>query len=399
MKIITFGCRINTYESALIKQIAGDLDNVIVFNTCAVTAEAERQCRQAIRKAKKENPNAKIIVTGCAAQFNPDAFIQMPEVDRVLGNREKITREAFLSEDKVLVSDVKNAQFDIPVVTEFDGRTRAFIQVQQGCNHACTFCVVRQVRGRNKGVPIEQVIEQAKKIVQNGYSELVLTGVDVTSYPYGFSDLVEAVVKNVKGLKRLRLGSLDPAGVDDKLIRLFDEYEVLMPHMHLSVQAGDDLILRRMGRRHRRQDVLTLAEKLRNVRSDFVLGSDFITGFPTETDEMFEHTMDLVRQANIVLLHVFPFSVRSGTPSAKMEMLDMGIRKERAARLRKLGSDQLNNFMQNHIGKCTQVLIEKDNQGFNEYYIPTKVKGVVKVGQIVDVINEGIVEDGFVAKI
>ena len=399
MKIITFGCRINTYESALIKQIAGDLDNVIVFNTCAVTAEAERQCRQAIRKAKKENPTAKIIVTGCAAQFNPDAFIQMPEVARVLGNREKITREAFLSEDKVLVSDVKNAQFDIPVVTEFDGRTRAFIQVQQGCNHACTFCVVRQVRGRNKGVPIEQVIEQAKKIVQNGYYELVLTGVDVTSYPYGFSDLVEAVVKNVNGLKRLRLGSLDPAGIDDKLIRLFDEYEVLMPHMHLSVQAGDDLVLRRMGRRHRRQDVLILAEKLRNVRSDFVLGADFITGFPTETDEMFERTMDLVRQANIALLHVFPFSVRPGTPSAKMEMLDMGIRKERAARLRKLGFNLLNNFMQNHIGKSSQVLIEKDNQGFNEYYIPTKVKGIVKVGQIVDVINEGIVEDGFVAKV
>lgn len=399
MKIITFGCRINTYESALMKQIVGDLDNVIVFNTCAVTAEAERQCRQAIRKARKENPETKIIVTGCAAQFNPDVFAQMPEVDQVLGNREKITRDAFLSKERVLVSDVKNATFDIPIVTEFDGRTRAFIQVQQGCNHACTFCVVRQVRGRNKGIPVEHVIEQAQTFVNNGYSELVLTGVDVTSYPYGFSDLVESVAKQVKGLKRLRLGSLDPAGVDDKLIELFKDYEVLMPHMHLSIQSGDDDVLRKMGRRHRRQDVLNLADKLRAVRSDFVLGSDFITGFPTETDEMFENTLDLVEKANIALLHVFPFSVRPGTPSAKMEMVDMHVRKQRACQLRRLGNDLRQNFMQSKIGNKTKVLIEKDNQGFNEFYIPTKVVGNVKVGQIVDVVNEGFDEDGFVAKV
>ena len=399
MKIITFGCRINTYESALMKQIVGDLEDVVVFNTCAVTAEAERQCRQAIRKARKENPEAKIIVTGCAAQFNPDVFAQMPEVNQVLGNREKITRDAFLSNEKVLVSDVKNATFDIPIVTEFDGRTRAFIQVQQGCNHACTFCVVRQVRGRNKGIPVEQVIEQAQTFVNNGYSELVLTGVDVTSYPYGFSDLVESVAKKVKGLKRLRLGSLDPAGVDDKLIELFKDYEVLMPHMHLSIQSGDDVILRKMGRRHRRQDVLTLAEKLRSIRSDFVLGSDFITGFPTETDEMFENTLDLVKKANIALLHVFPFSVRPGTPSAKMEMVDMHVRKERACQLRRLGNDLRQTFVQSKVGKNTKVLIEKDNQGFNEFYIPTKVIGNVNVGQIVDVVNEGFDENGFVAKV
>ena len=399
MKIITFGCRINTYESALIKQIVGDLDNFIIFNTCAVTAEAERQCRQAIRKARKENPNAKIIVTGCAAQFNPQVFAKMPQVDRVLGNREKITKDAFLSDEKVLVSDVKNAIFDIPVVTEFDGRTRAFIQVQQGCNHACTFCVVRQVRGRNKGVPVEQVVKQAKTFVENGYSELVLTGVDVTSYPYGLSDLVERVAMDVKGLKRLRLGSLDPAGVDDKLVDLFKNYEVLMPHMHLSIQSGNDTILRKMGRRHRRNDVLILAEKLKNVRPDFVLGADFITGFPTETDEMFENTLDLVKKANIALLHVFPFSVRPGTPSAKMEMVDMHVRKTRACQLRQLGNECLKNFMKNQTGKKAKVLIEKNNQGFNEFYIPTKVVGKTEVGQIVDVVNEGFDENGFVAKV
>ena len=233
MKTITFGCRINTYESALINQIAGDLDNVIVVNTCAVTAEAERQCRQTIRKLRKENPDARIIVTGCAAQLHPEVYAQMPEVDRVIGNREKITREALIGDEKVLVGEVADAVFDIPIVTDFEGRTRAFIQVQQGCNHACTFCIVRQVRGRNKGILPEQVITQARTFVENGYSELVLTGIDVTSYPYGFSDLVERVVKEVSGLKRLRLGSVDPAGVDDRLIDLFGRYDVLMPHMHL----------------------------------------------------------------------------------------------------------------------------------------------------------------------
>ena len=399
MKIITFGCRINTYESALINQIAGDLDNVIVINTCAVTAEAERQCRQTIRKLRKENPDSQIIVTGCAAQFNPETYAQMPEVDRVLGNREKITREAFLSSEKILVSDVKNAVFDIPLVSQFEGRTRAFVQVQQGCNHGCTFCVVRQVRGRNKGVLPEQVIRQVQNFVQDGYSEIVLTGVDVTSYPYGFSDLIEKIILQVPDLKRLRLGSLDPAGIDDKLIDLYSKYGVLMPHAHLSVQAGNDLILKRMGRRHRQVDVLKLAEKLRIARPDLVLGADFIAGFPTETDEMFQNTLDLVEQANITLLHVFPFSVRPGTPSEKLEMVDMNVRKQRARTLRQLGSKLLNAQMQTFIGKKSKVLIEKNNQGFNEHYIPVLVDGTVSEGQIVEVINEGINKNGLVAKV
>lgn len=399
MKIITFGCRINTYESALINQIAGDLDNVIVVNTCAVTGEAERQCRQTIRKLRKENPNDLIIVTGCAAQLHPEIYAEMPEVDRVIGNREKITREALMSKEKVLVGEVTNESFDIPIVTDFEGRTRAFIQVQQGCDHACTFCVVRQVRGRNKGIPAEQVVKQAQTFVDNGYSELVLTGIDVTSYPYGFSDLVEKVVKEVSGLKRLRFGSLDPAGVDDKLIDLFARYDVLMPHIHLSVQSGDNLILRRMGRRHRREDVINLAQKLRSVRPDFVLGSDFITGFPTETKTMFENTIDLVCEAQIILLHVFPFSVRPGTPSAKMEMVDVHERRERARQLRETGKELLNNYLAAQVGKKAKVLVEKDGHGFNEHYIPTQIEGVVRNGQIVDVVNTGVSEDGLVAKV
>ncbi|MBP5534770.1 MAG: tRNA (N(6)-L-threonylcarbamoyladenosine(37)-C(2))-methylthiotransferase MtaB [Alphaproteobacteria bacterium] len=399
MKIVTFGCRINTYESALINQIAGDLDDIIVVNTCAVTAEAERQCRQTIRKLRKENPTAKLIVTGCAAQLHPEIYADMPEVDRVIGNREKITREALMADDKVLVGDVSNADFDIPIVTDFEGRTRAFIQVQQGCDHACTFCVVRQVRGRNKGILPEQVIKQAQTFVGNGYSELVLTGIDVTSYPYGFSDLVEKVLKEVPGLKRLRFGSMDPAGVDDKLIDLFGKYDVLMPHMHLSVQSGDNLILRRMGRRHKRETVIELAQKLRAVRPGFVLGSDFITGFPTETKEMFQNTLDLVRQTEIILLHVFPFSVRPGTPSAKMEMVDVHERRERAHQLRELGNELLQKYLNTQIGKTAKVLVEKDGQGFNEHYIPTKLNGSYQSGQILSVINEGVSDNGFVAKV
>ncbi len=399
MKIITFGCRINTYESALISQIAGDLENVILVNTCAVTAEAERQCRQTIRKLRKENPSALVVVTGCAAQLHPEVYAAMPEVDRVIGNREKITREALTATEPVLVSDVKDASFDIPIVSDFEGRTRAFIQVQQGCNHACTFCVVRQVRGKNKGIPPEQVVKQARVFVEKGYSELVLTGIDVTSYPYGFSDLVEQVLKQVPEIKRLRFGSMDPAGIDDKLIGLFGEYETLMPHMHLSIQSGDNDVLRRMGRRHKREDVIRLAEKLRAVRPDFVLGSDFIAGFPTETEKMFENTLDLVEQAQIILLHVFPFSVRPGTPSAKMEMVDMHQRKERARRLREKGHELLQSYLQTQVGKSSVVLVEKDNKGFNEHYIPTHLIGDVAEGQIITVTNTGVSEDGLVAKV
>ena len=399
MKILTFGCRLNTYESALIRQIAGNLDNVIVVNTCAVTAEAERQCRQEIRKLRKENPTAQIIVTGCAAQLNPEIYAQMPEVDKVLGNREKLKKESFLCLDKTVVSDVMNCDFEIPVVSDFEGRTRAFIQIQQGCDHKCTFCIVNQVRGKNRGVPVEQVIKQAQNFVDKGYAELVLTGVDVVSYPYGFSDLVEKILNEVKGLKRLRFGSVDPAGVDDKLIHLFGDYEQLMPHMHLSIQSGDDTILRRMARRHRREDVFILTDKIRKIRPDFVFGSDFITGFPTETDKMFENTVDLVKHADIILLHVFPFSVRPSTPSAKMEMVDASVRKERAKILRQTGQDLLQAYLKGQIGKKSKVLVETTNKGFNEHYIPVILSCQTESGKIIDVINEKVKDDGFVGKI
>lgn len=396
MKIVTFGCRINTYESALIHQIAGELEHVIVVNTCAVTAEAERQCRQAIRKLRKENPNELIVVTGCAAQLHPEVYLSMPEVDRVLGNREKVTKEALFSSEKKLVGDVMQADFDIPIVTDFEGRTRAFIQVQQGCDHACTFCVVHQVRGKNKGIKPGQVIRQAQAFVDKGYSELVLTGVDVTSYPFGFSELVKRVLTEVKGIKRLRFGSIDPKGVDDQLIALYGQYETLMPQIHLSIQAGDNLILKRMGRRHSREDVIALVDKLRAVRPGMVFGSDFITGFPTETDEMFAQTLDLVKHCALSLLHVFPFSVRPGTPSAQMPMVPVPVRKERAAQLRTLGKEVLHAYLQSQIGHKSTVLIEQQGHGFNEHYIKTWVSGDFKPGTMVEVINTGIKDDALV---
>ena len=399
MKVVTFGCRINAYESARIKELVPDLDNVILVNTCAVTGEAERQCRQTIRKLKKENPHSRIFATGCAVQFHPDIYETMPEVDRVLGNREKLDIKALLSSEKCMVGSVKDVAFDIPLVTDFEGRTRAFIQVQQGCDHKCTFCVVNLVRGKNKGLLPDVVIEEAKRLVLKGYSELVLTGIDVTSYPYGLSDLVERVLKEIPTLKRLRMGSLDPAGVDDKLIALFGQEERLMPHIHLSIQAGDNTILKRMGRRHRREDVLNLVSKLRKQRPDIMIGSDFITGFPTETEEMFQQTLDLIEEAQIYLLHVFPFSVRPGTASAQLPMVDVQTRRERARQLREKGQNLLKNYLENQIGKNDIVLVEQEGFGFNTHYIKTYVDKAIHPGTFVNIKNKEVKDGELVAEI
>lgn len=374
MKILTFGCRLNAFETTLIHKIGADLDDVFVINTCAVTAEAERQCRQAIRKAHREFPDMKIIVTGCAAQLHPEVYAEMPEVFRVLGNREKLTREALIGSDKIEVSDV-NAPWahELPIVTDFEGRTRAFLQIQQGCDHACTFCIVRQARGRNKGLSPEKVITQAQAFLEHGFSEIVLTGVDITSYPYGFNNLVRQLLTQCPGLKRLRFGSVDPACVDDELIALFATYPALMPHLHLSVQAGDNLILKRMGRRHTREQVIDFCEKLRKVRPDMVFGADFITGFPTETEAQFLNTVDLVQQANIALLHVFPYSVRPETSAAKMPMTEMSVRRERSARLRAVGDALEEKLLDSLIGKTQNVLIEKAGQGYTDNYIKVNV--------------------------
>ncbi len=386
MKIITFGCRLNAFESTLIKKIGENLDRVVIVNSCAVTQEAERQCRQAIRKARREYPDYKIIVTGCAAQLNPEKYADMPEVDRVLGNKEKLMREALYASDPILVGTDMSQTSSVPLVTDFEGRSRAFLQIQQGCDHACTFCIVHIARGKNRGLPPDLVVRQAQTFIDNGFSEIVLTGVDLTSYPYGFNSLLRRLLTEVSGLKRLRLGSLDPAALDDEFIRIVSEFPTLMPHFHLSVQAGDDLILKRMGRRHTRKQVIDFSKTLRQYRSDVVLGGDFITGFPTETVDQFQNTLDLVQEAQLTLLHVFPYSVRLGTPAAKMPQVDISVRKERAKQLRELGENNLRRQLEHMVGKRSRVLIEKNGSGLTENYIrvQTDVRG--SVGEIVNVL-------------
>ena len=397
MQVITFGCRLNTFESAVMKEITGSLlDDVILIHTCAVTAEAERQCRQAIRQAARQNPNKKIIVAGCAAQLHPDIFAAMPEVFRVLGNHEKLTPDILLGTDRVRVGDLSDSAPDIPLVHNFDGRNRAFLQIQQGCDHACTFCIVHKLRGKNTGLPPEQVIRQAALFVQKGFSEIVLTGVDVASYPHGLWDLTKRLLTEVPGLKRLRFGSLDPAAVGDELLELLARYENLMPAFHLSVQAGDNLILKRMGRRHTFEDVLSFADKLRRVNPLATLGADFIAGFPTETEVQFKRTLDLIAAAEITHAHIFPYSAREGTPAAKMPQVPKAIRQERASLARDLSHQIYQKGLDKMIGKKVSVLVEQTGTGYTENYFPVQTKQPDLAGQILTATVQGKEKDELV---
>lgn len=390
----------NTFESAVIEKLAGDdLKNVILLNTCAVTGEAERQVRQAIRKARREHPDARIIVAGCAAQLHPEEYAKMPEVDRVLGNHEKLSREALLGTDKIMAAPMTDCAPDLPIVSDFEGKAKAFLQIQQGCDHACTFCVVSQIRGANHGLEPDQVIRQAQEFVQNSYPELIITGVDVTAYPYGFCDIARRLLHEVPGLKRLRFGSLDPAALDDDFVTLMAQDNRLMPHLHLSVQSGDNLILKRMGRRHTREDVIALTQKIRAVRPDAVFGADFITGFPTETAAHFQNTMDLVRQAGLTHLHVFPYSEREGTPAAKMPQVPVPVRKERARQLRELGQTQYGALLDACIGRKMNVLAERPDEGMSENYIRVRFCDPVNVGEIIPVTIIKRDEHGLVGQI
>ncbi len=397
MKIITFGCRLNTFETAVMKQLAGDdLNDIILIHTCAVTGEAERQCRQAVRQTARENPDKKIIVAGCAAQMHPEVFASMPEVYRVLGNKEKITKEILLGKDRVSVGDLSEPFFDIPLITDFEQRDRAFLQIQQGCDNACTFCIVRTLRGKNIGLPPDKVIEQARTFIMNGFQEIVLTGVDVASYPFGLWELTERLLTEVDGLKRLRFGSLDPAGIGDSFLELLAKYPVLMPSVHLSVQAGDNLILKRMARRHTFEDVVSFSEKLRQVNPLSTLGADLIAGFPTETEEQFQRTLDLIESANITHTHVFPYSAREGTPAAKMPMVLKSDRTERAARARLLGQKIKNKWLDKMIGERVSILVEQNGMGFTENYLPVRVDKKVPSNTFIQAIIKGKVKDELV---
>lgn len=343
VEVITLGCRINSYESEVLKEKLAAMDNVIIINTCAVTGEAERQCRQTIRKLRKTNPDARIIVTGCAVQVAPQKFAAMPEVDLVLGNKEKAEIEKYISEDiteKSIVGDIFSYDsYDRYLITGFEGRQRAFVQIQQGCNHRCTYCIVPYARGNNRSVKEEDIISQIRELLAQGFKEICLTGVDACSYQPSFSSLVQHILEQIPQLPSLQFGSLDPAAIDENFIALVGRYKNIHPHFHLSIQSGDNMILKRMKRRHSREDVITLCGKIREVRPEATFGSDFICGFPTETDENFKNTLKLVDEARITKLHVFPYSERKGTPAALMPQVPVEVRKERARILREKGEN------------------------------------------------------------
>lgn len=339
-EVITFGCRMNAYESEVIKEKLQNFDDVIVINTCAVTGEAERQCRQAIRKLRRQNPQAKIVVTGCSAQINSSKLAKMPEIDLLLGNKEKRNIEQYITNIQMPKNSVSDIFADDDcgdyIITGFEGRHKAFVQVQQGCNHRCTYCIVPYARGKNRSVPSELVIKQIRELLGKGFMQICLTGVDICSYEPSFSGLVEQILTQISELPLLQFGSLDPAAIDDKFIELYEQYHNMDTHFHLSIQSGDNLILTRMGRRHNREQVINLCEKLRSVRPETTFGADFICGFPTESEKAFENTCHLVEEANINRLHVFPYSERVGTPAAKMPQIPMEERRRRAAILRSL---------------------------------------------------------------
>ncbi len=395
-ELVTFGCRLNTYESEVMRghAKAAGLEDVVIFNTCAVTKEAERQAKQAIRRAKRDNPNVKIIVTGCSAQISPEKYAEMPEVDRIIGNDLKLKPETWgvQGAERVLVNDIMSVTETASHLVEgFEGRARAFIQVQNGCDHRCTFCIIPYGRGNSRSVAIGEIATQVRALVEAGYKEIVMTGVDVTSYGSdlpgtpSLGQMIRRVLALVPELPRLRLSSLDPVEMDDDLWRLIAEEPRLMPHLHMSLQAGDDMILKRMKRRHLRADAIAMCERARAYRPDIAFGADIIAGFPTETEEMFQNTLNIVEECDLTFLHVFPYSERPGTPAAKMPQVDPVLRKERAARLRTKGDEQLVRFMSFHVKQERQVIVEKDNFGHTEHFAPVRLDQSMEPGSLVRV--------------
>jgi threonylcarbamoyladenosine tRNA methylthiotransferase MtaB len=388
IETITLGCRLNLYESEAMRNLAEDagLSNVVLVNTCAVTGEAVRQARQTIRRARKQKPDALIVVTGCAAQIDPGMFAAMPEVDRVIGNAEKAEPKTFVAlaggqTERVLVNDIMSVRETAGhLIDGLQDRARAYVQVQNGCDHRCTFCIIPFGRGNSRSVPAGEVVAMIGRLVAKGVPEVVLSGVDMTSWGADLpgqptlGDLVQRILKLVPDLKRLRLSSVDAVEIDDTLFRLFAEEERMMPHLHLSLQHGADLILKRMKRRHTRDDAIKLAARLRAARPDIAFGADLIAGFPTETEAHFADSLALVDEVGLAFLHVFPFSPRPETPAARMPQLDKATIKARAALLRDKGQQALAAYLDSQIGTTQTVLIERDGKGrlncFAEIQVP-----------------------------
>ncbi len=407
VEVITFGCRLNAYESEVMRAHASaaeaETGPAVIVNTCAVTQEAVRQARQAIRKARKANPDARIIVTGCAAQIDPEPFAAMDEVTRVIGNAEKMDPRSFQGTDflgpdapRVIVNDIMQVRETAShLIDGFEGRVRAFVQIQNGCDHRCTFCIIPYGRGPSRSVPAGEVVRQIRHLVEHGAREVVLTGVDITSYGTdlpgtpSLGTLVRRILRLVPELPRLRLSSLDTIEVDDDLCAALAEEDRLMPHLHLSLQAGDDMILKRMKRRHLSAHAERFCQTARDLRPDVVFGADLIAGFPTETDAMFENTLAHVEACGLTYLHVFPFSARPGTPAARMPQLPGPIVKERASRLRDKGAEALRRHLDSQTGKRLSVLMETADQGRTADYTQVLTDWPMAPGLIADMIVTG----------
>ena len=391
--VVTFGCRLNTYESEAIRReaAAAGVDDAVIINTCAVTAEAVRQARQGIRRLKRERPHQRVVVTGCAAQTEAGNFAAMAEVDRVVGNEEKFDARAWTSDDKIAVSDIMAVKTMRPhTIDSIEGRSRAFVQVQNGCDHRCTFCIIPYGRGNSRSLFVDDVVAQVGRLAGNGYREVVLTGVDITSYGADLPGaprlgaLVKRILRDVSELDRLRLSSIDSVEADADLLDAFANEPRLMPHFHLSLQSGDDLILKRMKRRHTRADAISFCERVRRLRPDVVFGADIIAGFPTETEAMFARSLDLVDGCGLTQLHVFPFSPRPGTPAARMPQVDRAVVKERARRLREKGEIALRDHLDREVGSHRRVLVESRSIGRTEQFVPVRLAAPLEPGVILD---------------
>jgi len=400
VEVVTLGCRLNAAESEAMRALAGGEDDLVIVNSCAVTNEAVRQTRQAIRKAKRARPGARVIVTGCAAQIEPETFAAMPEVSRVLGNREKLLSSSFQRKlespfssqgkeipafagmtDRVRVSDIMGVKETAPhLVTGFAERSRAFVEVQNGCDHRCTFCIIPYGRGNSRSVPAGLVVERIRALVGEGFSEVVLTGVDVTSYGPDLPGaptlgrLIERILRHVPDLPRLRLSSLDCIEMDERLFELATGEPRFMPHLHMSFQAGDDMVLKRMKRRHSRRDAIETVARLKAKRPEIAIGADLIAGFPTETGEMAENSLRLVEDCDIVMGHIFPFSPKRGTPAARMPQVPPQIAKERARRLREACARRKAGWLEGLVGTRQRVLVEKGGFGHSENFAPVQVR-------------------------
>jgi threonylcarbamoyladenosine tRNA methylthiotransferase MtaB len=411
--VITFGCRLNSFDSQIIKEKANleKLNNIFFINTCAVTKEAEKQAKKKIRKIKRENPQAKIIVTGCSAQINPRDYKKMKEVDLILGNEEKFKFKKYLNllnnkSPKIVVNDIMSVKETAGhFIKGFDKKARAFVQIQTGCDHRCTFCIIPFGRGNSRSVPIIKICKQIKILLEKGFKEIVLTGVDLTSYGndlYGkpkLGNLVKEILKKIKNLERLRLSSIDAIEIDKSLIDIINHDERLMPHLHLSIQSGDNVILKRMKRRHSREDVINLCNNLKKFRNNIVFGADIIAGFPTETNQMFLNSKKILTECDLTYLHIFPYSNRPNTPASKMPQISNKIIKERAKILRVEGFKILQNFLKKQVNKKHKVLFESETEGHSENFVPIKTLIKHKIGEISAVKGKHVVDGKLISQV